>query len=104
MTAATQIAKKAGEDSDKARDLLQAAIAASGGARATTRGTKKAAPSDKPRRRTRGIQEVQAKLEELEDRLKEEKIREDGANQAVVSELVVMAKVLRWVAGQIEIL
>lgn len=99
MTAANQIVKKAGDDEDKARELLTAAVAASGrGERVTTKGAKKAAPSDKPRRRTRGIAEVAAKIEELDEILKEIKTREEP-NQAVISELTTVRNVLRWVAG-----
>lgn len=95
MTAAAHILKKAGDDEDKAREYLQAALDASSGRKATVKAAKKASatPSDRPRRRTRGFAEVEAKIEEVKERMKEDLLLEQK------NECSIVLRVLKWVGG-----
>lgn len=95
-TAAASIVRKNPDDPEGQKKALDLAITASGGKRATTKGTTAATRVRKPRQRTRTVVEVKEAITSIESEVHQATI---DRNKAKEKRLEDMIGVLKWVLG-----
>lgn len=96
MTAAAQIVSKAKGDKEAQEKALEMAVTASGGKKATVKGTTAATRKRRPRQSTRGVADVKDAIMKVEEKKNEAQI----ANESLkVERLSLVIDTLKWVLG-----